>query len=67
MNVHLVSESLFWMEQVQKLVVSLKSSEVYLPIDIRYEGAITEMSTCKMNSEQLCTVKILWTCGALAE
>ena len=38
MNVQSVSESLFSMEQIQKQVISLKSSEVYLSIDINVCG-----------------------------
>ena len=45
MNVQSVSESSFPMEQIQKQVVSLKSSEVYLFTDIKYVGVITKGST----------------------
>ena len=43
-NVQLASESLFLTEQVQKQVVSLKSSEVYLFIDIKFVGVVTKGS-----------------------
>ena len=42
MNVQSVVESLLSMEQVQKQVVSLKSSEVYLSTDAKYVGVITK-------------------------
>ena len=35
----------FFTEQIQKQVVSLKSSEVYLSIDIKHVGLITRGST----------------------
>ena len=41
MNVQRTSESSFLMEKIQKLVVSLESSEVYLSTDIKYVGVIT--------------------------
>ena len=44
MNVQLVNESLCSMEQIQKQVVSLNTSEVYLSIDIKYVGVITKGS-----------------------
>ena len=37
----MASESSFWMEQVQKQVVSRKSAEVYLSIDNRDMGVVT--------------------------
>ena len=45
MDVQLASESSFSMEQVHTQVVSLKRSEVYLSIDIKYVGVITKGST----------------------
>ena len=42
MNVLLASESLLLIEQVQRQVVSLKSSEMYLYIDIKYVSVITK-------------------------
>ena len=36
MNVQLVCESWFSMKQIQKQVVSLKSSELYLSINVKY-------------------------------
>ena len=57
-NVQLTSESLFLMEQIQKQVVSLKSSEVYLSIDINYAGMITKGNTWKINSVTRCAAGI---------
>ena len=42
MNIQSELESLFSMVQIQKLVVSLKSSKVYLSNDIKYVGVITK-------------------------
>ena len=44
-NVQSVSESLFSVEQIKNQEVSLKSSEVYLSIDIKYMGVVTKGST----------------------
>ena len=41
MNVQLASESLFLTEQIQKQVVSTKSTEVDLSIDVKYVGVTT--------------------------
>ena len=47
MNVQSVCESLYLTEQVQTQVLSLKRSEVYLSIDIRYGDVITNGNTFK--------------------
>ena len=52
-NVQSASESSFSATQIQKQVVSSKSSEMYLSIDIRYVGAVTKGSTWKIPSETL--------------
>ena len=57
----------FLMEQVQKQVVSLKSSEVYLSTDIKYMSVITMASTWKITLEMLCTVGILRLRGTKAQ
>ena len=49
MNVQSASKSSLWMEQIQQQVVSLKSSEVYLFIDIKYVGMVTKGKTVKKN------------------
>ena len=54
MNIRSVSKSLFLTEQIQKQVVSLNSSDVYLSVDIKYVGVIT-------------IVGIQCTCEALAQ
>ena len=41
MNVQSAGEITISTEQVQKLVVSLKNSEVYLCIDVKHVGVIT--------------------------
>ena len=58
-NEQLVSESSFLTEQIQKQVVSLKSSEMYLSIDIKYVGVITKGSTWKIDSEMPHTGELL--------
>ena len=40
------------MEQLQKQVASLKSSEVYLSIDIKYVGMVTKGSTQKKSIQK---------------
>ena len=67
MNVQSASESLFLMEQFQKQVVSLKSSEVYLSIDIKYVGVTTTGSTAKIHSEVLHAGGIQCICEAMAQ
>ena len=42
MNVQLASESSFLTEQVQKQILSLDNSKVYLFTDIKYVGVITK-------------------------
>ena len=66
-NVHSEIESLFSMEQFQKQVVSLKSSEVYLFVDIKYVDVMTKGSIGKINSEMLCTAGIQCHYGAIAQ
>ena len=44
MNILLAREGLLLIEQVQRQVVSLKSSEMYLYIDIKYVSVITKES-----------------------
>ena len=44
-NVQSPSQSSFSMEQVQKQVVSLESSETYLSVAVKYVGMIAEGST----------------------
>ena len=51
MNVQSVCESLYLTEQVQTQVLSLKRSEVYLSIDIRYGDVITNGNTFKKKKE----------------
>ena len=53
MNVQSSSESLFSTEHIQKQVVPLKISEVYLSVDIKYVSVTTKGSTWKINSEIL--------------
>ena len=53
MNVQSATESSFLAEMIQKQIVSLYSSEVYLSVDIKYVGVINEGSTRKMNIEML--------------
>ena len=53
MNVQSVNESSFSTEQIQKQVVSLKSSEVCLSIDTEFVGVIFKGNTWKINSEML--------------
>ena len=65
MNVQLVSESSFLTEQIQKQVVSLKSSEAYLSTDSNYVGVMTKGSTWKINSEMLGTAEIQCISGAM--
>ena len=45
MNVQSAGEITISTEQVQKLVVSLKNSEVYLSTDIKFVNVITRDST----------------------
>ena len=45
-------------KQIQKQVVSLKSLEAYLPIDVNYVGAVTKGSTWKINARILGTAGI---------
>ena len=67
MNVLGVSESSFLTQRIQKQVVSPKSSEVCLSIDIKYTGVKAKESTRKINSEKLPTGGILCICGAMAQ
>ena len=60
MRVQLVSRGLFLMEQIQKQVVPLKTSKVYLSIDTKFVGVIIKDSKWKINSEMLWTVGIQW-------
>ena len=68
-NVQSASESSLCNGWVQKQVKSLKSSEVYLCIDIKYVGVMTEGSTwkIKVNSKMLHIAGIQCICGAMAQ
>ena len=67
MTVKSANESSFLTEQIQRQVVSPKSSEVCLSIDIKYMGVKAKESTRKINSEKLPTGGILCICGAMAQ
>ena len=67
MKVQSASERSFSMKQIQKQIVPLKSSEVYISIDIKFVGVITKDSALKINSEMLHTMGIQCACGAMAQ
>ena len=67
MNAQSKSESLFITQQIQKQTLSMKSSEVYHTIDIKYVGVITKVSTWPIGSEMPYTVGIQCICGATSE
>ena len=66
MNIQSVSARSLLTEQIQKQVVPLQTSEVYLSIDIKYVGVITKESTWKFDEEMLRTAGIQCIYGAMA-
>ena len=67
MDAQSVSESSFSTKQIQKQVVPMKSSKVYLSLDLRFVGMLTQGSTWKITSEMLRTARTECIHGAMAQ